>query len=208
MKYPNAYKGLGNVLKAQILQLIGVILLIAGAALGIAVISNGDLGMAGAALILVLVGAVIAIVADIFNIIGFNQARKDEKQFMSSLICIIVALAAMIISAVTQSVNERISDWLSFVAIIFEFSAIMGAADGIRNLGSACGDGKIVKTAEMLKMFIMIAWFIVLVLRFIDNIGPEMGNILYIIAGIVEFIAFIVYIVLLSKARKMLAKEE
>ncbi len=208
MKYPNAYKGLGKVFAAQILEAIGVIILIVGAALIVAGISNGDLTAAGIAAILILAAGIVVIISYIFNLVGFIQARKDEKQFLVSVVFIIIAIVAAIISSATQGVNERLSDWLAFVALIFEIGVVEASAIGIKSLALNVGDTKVAKLADVLRIFLTILWVIVLVLRFFNNIQPDVGDILYLISGIVELAAFVVYIVLLSKTRKMLAKAE
>ncbi len=208
MKYPNAYRGLGKLFVAQILEIVGVIVLIVAAVLILVGISNADMTMAGTAVFLFLAAGIVVIISYIFNLVGFAQAKKDEDPFLIRLIFIIVAIVSAIASTAAQSVNEKLSSWLSFAALIFEIAVIENSSIGIKRLATNIGDQKVAKTAEVLRILMRIVWLIVLVLRLFNNIQPEIGGILYLIAGIVELVASVMYIVLLSKAKKMLAKTE
>ena len=216
MKYPNAYAGIKKIFVSQILEIISVILFLIGmiAVIAGAVSLTGEtevaaagLVTAGVGVILAIAGSIIAIIALILNLIGLNKAKKDEKNFQYAFWFVIIGLAATIITTFVQTANPWLAGWLEFVGTVMTVCAIEYSIVAIINLASAVGNESVEKLGRFSRILVTILWVVVVIMRVWRNelaANSTVSNIVAIVYLILELLVYILYIVLLSKAKKML----
>ncbi len=132
MKFPNAYKGIGKIYLAELLQLIGVVLLAIGVAVGFfGMKSEGQVeaavtsSLALGAFLSMLPGIILPMISLILSIIGLNEASKDEPtQLRAAFISSIAALALAIIASVIQSVNGESNLLGSFFELLSTLASL------------------------------------------------------------------------------------
>ena len=206
MRFPNACKGIPKLLAAQILGIAAIVAAIAAGGAAVAFIASGNLGGTGtAALIALLAGSVIGIVGMILTIVGFAQARKDEANFSAALIMTLVALAAQIASTFVITANPTVGRWLDFAGSIFQLAAFQYAVMGIISLAAQMGDRQVEASGRRLRVLVTVLWLVVVVLEFFGNVLGTAAGYVGIGGAVLELVVTIMYIVLLAKARKMLA---
>lgn len=132
MKFPNAYKGIGKIYLAELLQLIGVVLLAIGVAVGFfGMKSEGQVeaavtsSLALGAFLSMLPGIILPMISLILSIIGLNEASEDEPtQLRTAFISSIAALALAIIASVIQSVNGESNLLGSFFELLSTLASL------------------------------------------------------------------------------------
>lgn len=223
MKYPNAAKGVKRIFTAEILGLISSILLVVGFILMIpaVLVANGAEGMEGAAIgatvamgVFVLIAGVLSIIAFIMNIVGINNASKDEENFKSALLFLILGLVAKAASitigrfvkdaAVATGMLDTAANLLNIFVTIFVISGIVKLADRL-NRGDISAKGtNVLKILIAVNVLSLIASFIASVMG-----GPVASSVtlaLAIVSAVLSVVQYIMYLSLLSKAKKMLAE--
>lgn len=222
MKYPNAAKGVKQIFTAEILGLISSILLIIGFVLlipAVLVAKNGAEGMEGAAIgatvvmgVFVLIAGVLSIIAFIMNIIGISNASKDEENFKSALLFLILGLVAKVASitigdivkdaAVATGMLDSTSSLMNIFVTIFVISGIVKLADRL-NRGDISAKGtNVLKILIAVNVLALVASFIASVMG-----GPVASGValaLAIVSAVLTVVQYIMYLSLLSKAKKML----
>ena len=218
MKFPNARKGISKILTAQWLNLISIVLILIGGitaavfAISAGLISEGSAEAAGAALVsagvggaVALAGMVIAVIAIILNLVGLNTARKDDTQFNTAFMLCVISLVLAILAVCLQSVNPDIAGWISFVQKILSLAVIEYVAAGIISLAEQLHNAKTADLGRKLRIIITVLYIIAIILNVFGNAASTMGSIVSTVDAVLELVVFIVYIVLLTKAKKMLA---
>ena len=222
MRFPNAAKGVKNIFTAQILQLIGSICEIIGLVIVIsggatAILSKGsDAGlvaalsqMAGASIFLVAF-SILALIAFIMQIVGIVNAKKDEESFKSALICLIIGIIAPIVGAlfarvspVIMSLCATVGNLMGLFVTIFIITGIIKLADQLNNSEVST------KGSNILKIIIVIAG-LSLILSIVSSFmltNPAIlviAMILLAISLVLSLIQYIMFLTLLSQAKKML----
>ncbi|MBR3642664.1 MAG: hypothetical protein IKN57_04055 [Parasporobacterium sp.] len=204
MKYPNAFAGIKKILTSQIVQLIGAFCLVFGAVIAYAGATSENVALVIVGGAVALVASVVEIVALILNLLGLNQARKDETNFHNAFIFAIVGVILSVLGAVLATPYPDVADWLSFVTRIFEITVIELTVLGIIALADRLGRDDVSKLGHVLQILISILWAIVLVVRFVGNRVDRISNVMDLISSVLELVVTILFIVLLSKAKKML----
>ncbi len=224
MKYPNAAKGVKRIFTAEILGLISSILLVVGFILmipAVLVAKNGAEGMEGAAIgatvamgVFVLIAGVLSIIAFIMNIVGINNASKDEENFKSALLFLVLGLVAKAASitigrfvkdaTVATGMLDTAANLLNIFVTIFVISGIVKLADRL-NRGDISAKGtNVLKILIAVNVLSLIASFIASVMG-----GPVASGVtlaLAIVSAVLSVVQYIMYLSLLSKAKKMLAE--
>ena len=221
MKYPNAAKGVKRIFTAEILGLISTILLIIGFVLLIPalVAKNGAEGMEGAAIgatvamgVFVLIAGVLSIIAFIMNIIGISNASKDEENFKSALLFLILGLVAKAASitigrfvkdaAVATGMLDSASSLLNIFVTIFVISGIVKLADRL-NRGDISAKGtNVLKILIAVNVLSLIASFVASVMG--GPVASGVSLVLAIVSAVLSLVQYIMYLSLLGKAKKML----
>ena len=215
MKFPNAAKGISKIFTSEILALIAAIA--TGVATILAVVmyasakTNSTAGAAASGigtLVLVLGASVLLVIALILKIVGVVQTSKDEDSFKMiiylTIFTLIVAVVAAIFSRVTflNNIANAVSSIGSFVTTLLIIL-------GIGNLGVQVGNDEVIdKCSSQFKLILGIG-IVALLARFFCIFLPTIpaqGIViaLAVVALVLNIIQYILYLSLLSKAKKML----
>ena len=216
MNFKNAYKGLGNVITAEWLSILGtitgagtVILALVGYAADVEKIEKLLDFSVGGFTILALVTMALFILSFILNLVGLGKAGKDEVEFKKALLYIVVGF---ILSAVGTYFEEKIS-WLNIVtSIVSQLTntfAMMHVVNGIAELADQMFNDKMIKKGQSVTVIILITfgiWLLgKLVVTFLFKDPKSNINVIltiaYLLMGIIQTFAYIIY---LGKGRKML----
>ena len=226
MRFPNAAKGVKNIFTAQILQLIGTICGVIGCIILIssgvtAVLTKGsDAGLIAAlsqvagASIFVIAYSILALIAFIMQIVGIVNAKKDEESFKSALICLIIGVVVPIIGALFARISPVISSLCISVSNLMGIFVTIFIISGIIKLADQLNRGDVsTKGSNILKMIIVIAG-VSLILSIVSSF--MLANvailvtavILFVISMILTLVQYIMFLTLLSQAKKMLNEEK
>lgn len=215
MKFPNAAKGISKIFTSEILALIATI------ATGVATIlaavmyasakTNSTAGAAASGIGMLVLGlgaSVLLVIALILQIVGVVQTSKDEDSFKMiiylTIFTLIVAVVAAIFSRVTflNNIANAVSSIGSFVTTLLIIL-------GIGNLGVQVGNDEVIdKCSSQFKLILGIG-IVALLARFFCIFLPTVpaqGIViaLAVVALVLNVIQYILYLSLLSKAKKML----
>jgi len=226
MKYPNAYQGIKKMFTAEILEIIAsVCIFFAGIAAIVAAAgaivpdpaeSAGLLGGGLIAAAVLMAGfGVLSIIAIILLLVGLKRAGLDEsrfnKGFSMALASLILSVAAAVLSTVNGG-NNIFDDFATLVASILQIFAMLYVSQGISSLAEDLGDQAVAKSANSLYLVYSVLLIIEAIMRIVSaflsndlNMKTSSGVIL-MISSVIAIVAYIAYIVLLGKAKKMLSK--
>jgi len=204
MKYPNALAGIKKILISQYMEIISSVCLVFGGIIALAGAKGESTPLVIIGGSVALVAAVVGVVALIFNLIGLNAARKDEKNFSTAFVFAVLTIIAAVLSAVLTSINPDIADWLTFVSRIFELAVLELSVAGVISLADKLHRDDIAQMGQTLRTMISIIWVIVLVVRIFGNRMDRISNVLDIISSVLELVVYIIFIILLTRTKKML----
>ena len=215
MKFPNAAKGISKIFTSEILALIAAIATgvasILAAVMYASAKTNSTAGAAASGIGMLVLGlgaSVLLVIALILKIVGVVQASKDEDSFKMiiylTIFTLIVAVVAAIFSRVTflNNIANAVSSIGSFVTTLLIIL-------GIGNLGVQVGNDEVIdKCSSQFKLILGIG-IVALLARFFCIFLPTVpaqGIViaLAVVALVLSIIQYILYLSLLSKAKKML----
>ena len=227
MKFPHAQKGVKKIFTAQILSLIATVIGIAAIIIALVGFRKGpvETDLQDALVLLsLLIGAVdgvVVLVSLILNLVGVIQAKKNEAYFGKALICTIIALIAMAcfvgitsfaragsimkITSLTRigGIMDLIADLANACAIIFTVVGIQMLSDelaraDIRNLGRF-----ICRLLCWTYTVMLLANVASLIFAYLPDV-VLLGEWIMFAAELLKTAAFVVYLIFLGKAVKML----
>ena len=215
MKFPNAAKGISKIFTSEILALIAAI------ATGVATIlaavmyasakTNSTAGAAASGigtLVLVLGASVLLVIALILQIVGVVQTSKDEDSFKMIIYLTIFTLIVAVVAAIFSRVTF-LNNIANAVSAIGSFVTTLLIILGIGNLGVQVGNDEVIdKCSSQFKLILGIG-IVALLARFFCIFLPTVpaqGIViaLAVVALVLNVIQYILYLSLLSKAKKML----
>lgn len=213
MTLPNAHGGVQKIFIAEILSLIGTLLVLVGitfygAILGIySSVGHETPGMSGLAIggtLSLVGGAFLPILALILNLVGLRQASKDEPDYMNKAFwCAIWALILGVVSSVFQSLGWGGAVFFDVVGSILEICmmvfSIMGVSEVTQNISRQ-------DVADMGPKIITISVIAMVVAIIAVIVGNFIGGVAALISVICTLVAYFVYIVFLARATSALAK--
>ena len=215
MRFPNAAKGMKKVFAAEILSLIAAIAL--GSTLIMSIVflnfeqtgNETAMGVSGIGLLVFMAGAaVLTILALIFKLIGVVQTSKDEPSFKIVIWLIVFGLIASVIGACFSS-NTFVYNLTNAISNVLNFISLLFIILGIGNLGVQVGNDEVIdKCSSQFKLILGIG-IVALLARFFCIFLPTVpaqGIViaLAVVALVLNIIQYILYLSLLSKAKKML----
>ena len=215
MKFPNAAKGISKIFTSEILALIAAIA--TGVATILAVVmyasakTNSTAGAAASGigmLVLVLGASVLLVIALILKIVGVVQTSKDEDSFKMIIYLTIFTLIVAVIAAIFSRVTF-LNNIANAVSAIGSFVTTLLIILGIGNLGVQVGNDEVIdKCSSQFKLILGIG-IVALLARFFCIFLPTVpaqGIViaLAVVALVLNIIQYILYLSLLSKAKKML----
>ena len=210
MEFENAKIGLRKVYNAQILSIIASIIGIVSAAvmavLGKAIESNG--GSVNTtdviSVIFLIVAGIIAIIAFILNFVGIGRTSKDDESFKNALIMLVIAIAASVISSALQSRFPSTAKYLDYLHDIATLLVTYHVIGGCKSIAEKKNDVNLAATCKTARTFIIVAWVITIVLEFLSGAVNGFVTVIAIVGGLCEIVAYIIYLVILSKTLKIL----
>lgn len=215
MKFPNAAKGISKIFTSEILALIAAIAtgvaIILAAATYVSTKTNSDVGVAvsGIGFIIVAAGAsVLTIIALILKIVGVVQTSRDEDSFKMIIYLTIFTLIVAVIAAIFSR-NTFLYNVVQAVSSIGGFVTTLLIILGIGNLAAQLGNEEVIdKCSSQFKLILGIG-IVSLLSRFFCIFLPTVAAqsiviALAIVALVLNVIQYILYLSLLSKAKKML----
>ena len=220
MKFSNAAKGVSKIFTAEILGLISFILLSIGsvAILGAAATSGqktvSDAAAGGAVVgggIFATIGAIIAIVGAIISIVGLVQAGKDEKFFKYALYAMIIYFIVSLIVNLALSASGY-KDYATSGNTLINLIVNVLVIQGIINLANAKQDGKVASKGLLIFKLIICVTVLEIIASIIgaatqNTVAAVIALVLAIAAIILGIARYIIYLSLLSNAKKMLADD-
>ena len=215
MRYPNAFKGVSQIYKAELIAILAVICTGIGAILAIFGVGVADVGSEavgkGFAItggLFVIATAVLMIVSYILNIIGVGNAAKDESGFRSAMIAIIIGIVASIVAGIFSN-KEVVCLLAQLVSKICDIMVFWFCIGGIRNLADKMNDRNIANKADSFTKLIIGIYVAGIVLALIGSFikfGGFMNGLVSVLGAVCSIVAYLSYLSLLKGARDMLAR--
>lgn len=215
MKFPNAAKGISKIFTSEILALIAAIA--TGVATILAVVmyasakTNSTAGAAASGIGMLVLGlgaSVLLVIALILQIVGVVQTSKDEDSFKMIIYLTIFTLIVAVVAAIFSRVTF-LNNIANAVSAIGSFVTTLLIILGIGNLGVQVGNDEVIdKCSSQFKLILGIG-IVALLARFFCIFLPTVpaqGIViaLAVVALVLNVIQYILYLSLLSKAKKML----
>ena len=215
MKFPNAAKGISKIFTSEILALIAAIATgvasILAAVMYASAKTNSTAGAAASGigtLVLVLGASVLLVIALILKIVGIVQTSRDEDSFKMIIYLTIFTLIVAVVAAIFSRVTF-LNNIANAVSAIGSFVTTLLIILGIGNLGVQVGNDEVIdKCSSQFKLILGIG-IVALLARFFCIFLPTIpaqGIViaLAVVALVLNVIQYILYLSLLSKAKKML----
>ena len=221
MKFPNAYQGIKKIFTAEILSLIGAACMIIFAVFGVVALAgmaaaSGDTALTGGIGLAVfgLAGGILSLIGLLFLMIGTKRAAQDEpifnQAYMYILCSLILTLASIIISSIWlygtwDNMSTTVANILAMIATIF-------IINGVQNLAKQLNRPDMVATGNTYMILLIVVYAVQIIVRILpvffgaNAATSRVVGILSLAAEIVSLIVYILYLVFLGKAKKMLAE--
>ena len=215
MRYPNAYKGVSQIYKAELIAILAVICTGIGAILAIFGVGVADVGSEavgkGFAItggLFVIATAVLMIVSYILNIIGVGNAAKDESGFRSAMIAIIIGIVASIVAGIFSN-KEVVCLLAQLVSKICDIMVFWFCIEGISNLAEKLNDRGVANKADSFTKLIIgiyIAGIVLAIIGSFVKVGGFLDGFIDVAGAVCSIVAYLSYLSLLKGARDMLAR--
>ena len=215
MRYPNAFKGVSQIYKAELIAILAVICTGIGAILAIFGVGVADVGSEavgkGFAItggLFVIATAVLMIVSYILNIIGVGNAAKDESGFRSAMIAIIIGIVASIVAGIFSN-KEVVCLLAQLVSKICDIMVFWFCIGGIHSLAVRMQDRVMAEKSDSFVKLIIGIYVAGIVLAIIGSFvkaGGFLDGFIDVAGAVCSIIAYLSYLSLLKGARDMLAR--
>lgn len=225
MKFPNAYQGVKKVFSSEILDIIAAVcIFIAGIAAVVAAAGTQaeDFGVAAlaagggllVAVIFLMASVVLTIISEILKLVGLKKAGADETKFNSAFIMAIFVLIITVVSAILSTINggrNIFDDLATGIAGILNIAMMIYVSQGITSLAEQLGNEKIAGTGRTVVTLYSVILLIGILVRTASGfmiLDPNLAfasGILMIISAILSAVAYVIYVIFLGRAKKMLS---
>ncbi|MBR5088190.1 MAG: hypothetical protein IK093_02040 [Ruminiclostridium sp.] len=213
MTYPKAYKGVNTLVRAEALDLIAaglavILNILSTAALsGIDAMHEGSdiaaVGVMGAGIGFFLVGGIILIVgicSEVFMFIGLKRASDDEPRyfktaFVFSILYIIMGVLSGlfgslgVLGLILQTTEKAVSITV-YTLTIFGIRSLAKKLDATEIISL----GNITLAAEIFQIVV-------------NAVSDYIPGILEMIASVLSFVGYIIFLIFLTRSRDMLASK-
>lgn len=226
MKFPNAYQGVKKVFSSKILDIIAAVcIFIAGIAAVVAAAGTQaeDFGVAAlaagggllVAVIFLTASVVLTIISEILKLVGLKKASADESKFNSAFVMAIFVLIITVVSAILSTINggrNFFDDLATGIAGILNIAMMIYVSQGITSLAEQLGNEKIAGTGRTVVTLYSVILLIGILVRTASGfmiLDPNLAiasGILMIISAILSAIAYVIYVIFLGRAKKMLSR--
>jgi len=185
--YPNAANGLHLMFIAEVLAVVGAILML------IPIIN--------------LIGSILAIIALVMMMVGLNKAGADDQGYRTAFMLSIVNLVVSIIGAFIPV--GAIKSILSIVSTVLNLAVVYYVITTTANLSHSIGNEELPRkgnTVWVLYILCAIISVICTILVMIPSLVIiAIAGVIAIIVAIIQIVAYILYMIFLSNASKALA---
>ena len=221
--FKNAYEGIKKIFTAEIIMLIASIVALVGAIVTVTADPNAVKdalnNASGTSLptsvvilgIVALAFGICALVAFILNLVGLVQAKKDEANFNTALLLTIAGIVVSILSGILSK-NESVTSFLNTAVELAYLLATMFIVYGIISLAKQLKNTPVETKGNKLLKLIVIVYGVGIAAKLLSAIftaaklDPIIIGIVGIISALLTVVSHLIYISLLSDAKKMLAK--
>lgn len=221
--FKNAYEGIKKIFTAEIIMLIASIVALVGAIVTVTADPNAVKdalnNASGTSLptsvvilgIVALAFGICALVAFILNLVGLVQAKKDEANFNTALLLTIAGIVVSILSGILSK-NENVVSFLNTAVELAYLLATMFIVYGIISLAKQLKNTPVETKGNRLLKLIVIVYGVGIAAKLLSAIftaaklDPIIIGIVGIISALLTVVSHLIYISLLSDAKKMLAK--
>ena len=213
MSYENARKGISKVFSAEVLQLIAALCGAVAGVLGVvavaAVAGESTGGAIAGGIGVVVVALVLSVIGIIMLLVGLNTAGKDSEQikkaFTISIVSLIVAIVVGILKSFTPAWVANIGDIVATVlGLLITYNVLFGCAGLNSDLAEkASSTWKVYMCVIILDIVIVIVTLIMGLLGF-TAVSVVAATILVVADAVLEVVAYIMFLVFLSKAKNTL----
>ena len=206
MKFPNAFSGVKKLFLAELFNIISATIMFVSAVFALFVTDDAspDNHAAGffALIALSFVSVVFGIVAFVLQIVGANQARRDERMFKKAIyfviICVICTLAMAFGSGMFNKISAGIDEVSTLLIHVYVIMGIFGIADQLENTAMQ-------SRGKLTLLLITAAFAVAFVLQLVGAFMPEIAEPLSIVSAVIEFVSYIILLIYLGAAKKMFA---
>ena len=208
MDYPNARKGIKKIFTYEVIEIVACLLAILIAVLSVVSFDGnkvlaGDKEAVGVGLVIIFAGIailVLTIIGIIILIKGLRLAAMDERKyfknaFYASLI-LLVGSVLVGLSFVVESIGEY-SKYINAAVDGTNIFMFMCIVFGIKNIAEKIGRFDIVGLSVPIIAMTIIISLISICGRFVED------NVMQVASDILTLIYYFIYLVFLSKAKKM-----
>ena len=216
MRFENAYKGIGNIITAEVLSIIATVTGVLTAVLG-AVAYAAEMEKIkevldytiGGFTILGIITLVLLALSFIINIIGLAKAGKDDSEFVKALVEILIAVVALVAGVYFDGKNDLIKTVCNAILSVINTIVMMHVVNGIANLADKMFNSKMINKGKTVTILIMVAFGLkalaeIVLKFFFKDPKANINVILSLVSALAQIIQYLFYIGYLGKARKML----
>ncbi len=220
MKFSNAAKGVSKIFTAEILGLISYVLLGIGSisVIGAAVSSGDKVSKAATGTIvgggvLATIGAIIMIVGAIINIVGLVQAGKDEPFFKYALYAMIIFfIFSLIVNFVMSASGYNYNGYANSGETLINLIVNVLVIQGIINLANAKQNAKVASKGLLIFKLIIAVAILEIIASIIGAVTQSTAAAVVVLALalaalVLGIVRYIMYLSMLSNAKKMLADD-
>ena len=209
--FENAHKGVNKLFVAQVLNLIGAVLLVFGvfmAALTAASteVTGAEAATAGfgvTALLTLIPGVVVPIVAEVFTLVGLYQASKDEDNYLKKAFWMSVGILALSafsggVMGFTGNQTGFFAGFMELIQSLLTIWIFFFTVQGINALAQQIGRDDLVSKGTRL-MYVYCGVYAAGALAGI--LSNAVGAVAAILSLILFIVAYVLYLTYLSQAR-------
>jgi hypothetical protein len=218
MEYPNAAKGLKKIFLAELLHLIGAVMVVCAlivlASNGISMKTSGDVlrdkltatGMT-VPMIIYSVGTVVLLLIGLFlNLAGIYQASRDEDSFKRAMWATLFTIVVSIVGSFIQRGNPAAADWIDMIITISTMMTALLVLDGIIRIAGSTGNSELSDLAKWCSKFIIFPFVFSLVGELLIAVFALNESTIALVGAavyVLDAVSYIMYLRVLSKARTM-----
>ena len=225
MQFPNAYKGIRRIFTAEILTMISGIILLLTLTAGSGMLDEfaaGDMTtVSGPALALASISglaSIFALVAFFMNISGISDASNDEESFKKALLWLVIGIGASLVGSLAVNMNDIIASFAGIISSLCEYMIYYNVVTGIIHLAERLEDERVNALGQQTIRLLTIVYAVVIIVQLVMLVmTAASGNAaqgtfavaavaVSVIAGIMSMAAYVIYLRVLTGAKKMLER--
>jgi len=206
MKYPKALTGVKLFIPAEVLSMLAALIIF----IMVIVVNNMDPSTAEENIVLVnrlAVGLVaintLNVIAFVLNVIGFQIARKDERQFRKSLFFSVIGIVFSVISFFTAG---KFSNFVWGVNEVATLLVVVYAILAFYNLAEAEDNQDVMKRGKIVLVVVAVIFGFAVINHTITVFTPAADTIFTILSAALDLLGHAVFLSFLVAAKRMLKK--